>query len=177
MDYCPSCRQPNTSFFWCQNCNSKRFQRDFDKWTSGNNRIDKFIQETQLKAKWYREVIEWVPYDRLRNIEYLAKGGFSTIYKAIWLDGHIDHWSDSKQNWERDNYYSDYDAEKQKDIKSPLNENEKRGLRVALKSLNNSSNINEDFLNEVSDCFNLLLNKFLFIFILIFLAEKSFTMQ
>ena len=156
-----SCRQKNTGRSWCQNCNSKRFQRDFDKWTSGNGRIDKLIKKTQLTAS-ENKIIEWIPYNRLRNIEYLAKGGFSTIYKAIWLDGHIYHLNDSKQNWERYNtnlFYSDYDTEKQKDIKSPLNENEEQGYSVVLKSLNNSSNINEDFLNEVSDCFNLLLNK------------------
>lgn len=41
----------NTSNNWCQNCNSKRFQNYFDKWTSGNICIDKFIQEAQLKAR------------------------------------------------------------------------------------------------------------------------------
>jgi hypothetical protein len=35
-------------------------------------------------------------------------------------------------------------------VKSPLNKNEKWGNYVALKSLNNSSNIDDDFLNEVS---------------------------
>jgi len=167
--YCSSCKQPNTSYKWCQNCDSKRFQRDFDKWTSGNNSINKLIQEIQLKAKNYNDVIEWIPYNRLRNIEYLAKGGFSTIYKAIWLDGRISYWSDNEENWERSGVdyldESDYDTAKQKDIKSPLNKNEKRGDHVVLKSLNNSSNINEDFLNEVSEYFNLLLNK-LFIYFL-----------
>ena len=119
--YCSSCEQPNTGNKWCQNCNSKRFQRDFDKWTSGNNRIDKFIQETQLKAKNYREIIEWIPYNRLRNIEYFAKGGFSTIYKAIWLGGRIEEWNDWSQNWKRGRYsldiVSDYCTAKQKDIK------------------------------------------------------------
>jgi len=30
--------------------------------------------------------LKWIPYDRLKDIEYLDKGGFSIIYKAIWLD-------------------------------------------------------------------------------------------
>jgi len=80
---CLDCYQPNTYYmYWCQHCNSKRFQKDFDKWTSGNNHVDKFIQESQLNRN-YDEVLEWIPYNRLRNIQYLAKGGFSTIYKAI----------------------------------------------------------------------------------------------
>ena len=76
----------------------------------------------------------------------------------------------SEQNWKRGNShlnYSDYETAKQKDIKSPLNENEE-GYPVVLKSLNNSSNINEDFLNEVSDCLIYFLNKILFMFYLIF---------
>lgn len=33
---CSDCNQPDTYHDWCQNCNSKRFQQDFNKWTSGN---------------------------------------------------------------------------------------------------------------------------------------------
>ena len=91
---CFNCNQPKTGYRWCQNCNSKRFQQNFDKWTSGNKRIDKFIQEAQLKAKNKYEVIEWIPYNSLRNIQYLAQGGFSIVYKAILLGGWIERWND-----------------------------------------------------------------------------------
>ena len=30
--------------------------------------------------------LKWIPYNRLKDIEYLDKGGFSIIYKAIWSD-------------------------------------------------------------------------------------------
>ncbi len=95
--------------------------------------------------------MEWIPYNRLRNIQYLTSGGFSTIYKAIWLDGPIQKWSNVNKQWKR---YSTsleiYGNAKNENIKSPLNKNEKKGYRVVLKSLNNSSNINEEFLNEVN---------------------------
>jgi hypothetical protein len=40
--------------------------------------MDEFILQNRLK---------WIPYNRFINIEYLDKGGFSTIYKAsIWLN-------------------------------------------------------------------------------------------
>ncbi|EXX66866.1 kinase-like domain-containing protein [Rhizophagus irregularis DAOM 181602=DAOM 197198] len=38
--------------------------------------MDNFIFENGLK---------WIPYDKLKNIEYLDKGGFGIIYKATWL--------------------------------------------------------------------------------------------
>ncbi|CAG8742873.1 14071_t:CDS:2, partial [Rhizophagus irregularis] len=44
--------------------------------------------------------------------------------------------------------YEDHKIAKEKDVKSPLNKNEKEGIRVALKSLKNSSNISDYFLNE-----------------------------
>ncbi len=53
-------------------------QQSFDKWTSGNEFIDKFIQETQLNAKYRRQILEWIPYNKLEDIKYLDKGGFST---------------------------------------------------------------------------------------------------
>jgi serine/threonine protein kinase len=39
--------------------------------------MDEFILEKKFK---------WIPYNRFKNVEYFDKGGFSTIYKAIWLD-------------------------------------------------------------------------------------------
>ena len=137
---CPHCNPPKTVYYWCQNCNSKRFQQDFDKWTSGNKFIDKFIQDTQLKANNLWEVLEWIPYDRLRNVQYLTRGGFSTIYKAIWLDGRIEEWNSKKQKWKRG----------KRNVNAIKDEKyEEDGWQVVLKSLNYSSNINEDSLNEV----------------------------
>jgi hypothetical protein len=38
----------------CKTCNyicyAKRFQQNFENWISGNDNIDKFIQDTQLSA-------------------------------------------------------------------------------------------------------------------------------
>ena len=131
---CKECKQPNTGFYWCQQCNAKRFQQNFQNWTSGNHDIDKFIQKTQLKAKNVREVLEWVEYDRFENVEYLAKGGFGTTYKAIWKDGYIDYWHSKNNQWKR------YD------------ENGK-GYAVALKCLHNSQDITAEFLREVRSFF------------------------
>jgi len=114
------CNSLNIWYNWCQKCNAKRYQQNFSKWTSGNEFIDKFIQETQLNASV--QALKWIPYNKLQNIEYLDKGGFSTIYEAIWLDGPIQEWSNDEK-W--------------------------IGMKVALKNLNNSSNLNEEFLNEV----------------------------
>ncbi|GBC32207.2 kinase-like domain-containing protein [Rhizophagus irregularis DAOM 181602=DAOM 197198] len=72
-------------------CNVTHYQQDFKNWTSSNNDIDRFIQDTQLSAhKYTTSALEWIPYDRFYNIKYIAKGGFSKIYKANWIDGCLD---------------------------------------------------------------------------------------
>ena len=101
---CEECSQPNTGYDgypWCQSCNSKHFQQEFNKWTSGNKEIDEFIQKFQLNATNLNEVLEWIPYDRFENIEYLAEGGFGTVYKAKWIDGYIKRWDINQTNWFR----------------------------------------------------------------------------
>ena len=141
---CSGCNKPNTFHDWCRECNSKRFQRDFHKWTSGNKFIDKFIQESQLNARYSdsSDVLEWIPYNRLTNVKYLDKGGFSTVYKAIWLDGPIDKWDYENSQWKRRTYEIDIDSDE-------VDNNIFEGYEVVLKSLDNSSSLNDEFLNEV----------------------------
>ncbi|RHZ54992.1 hypothetical protein Glove_421g75 [Diversispora epigaea] len=123
---CNKCHRDNTGTNWCHPCNAKRFQNIFNKWTSGDREIDKFIQQIQLNANKYQEIIEWIPFGRLKNISYLAKGGFGTVYKATWLDGFIKFFY-SKNEWDRIG---------------------KQG--VCLKSLDNSTRKN-DFLQEIKN--------------------------
>src|SRR5436853_7204383 len=61
---CKECSQPNTGVNWCQPCNSNHFQQNFNKWTSGNEEINEFIQESQSNAICYQEVLEWISYDK-----------------------------------------------------------------------------------------------------------------
>src|ERR1041384_6669930 len=98
---CYKCSQPNTGSLWCQSCNSKRFQQEFNKWTSGNKEIDKFIQKFQLDATCGEEMLEWIPYEKFSDIEYIAKGGFGTVHKAKWIDGYIYQWNISQNKWDR----------------------------------------------------------------------------
>ena len=127
---CEKCKQPKNISAWCRVC---VFQQNFQNWTSGNHIVDKFIQKIQLKAKSTSQVIEWIEYDRFENIEYLAKGGFGTTFKAIWKDGSISYWDSENNQWERRKTYMDHP-----------------NFPVALKSLHDSQNIATDFLNEVS---------------------------
>ncbi|GBC18931.1 kinase-like domain-containing protein [Rhizophagus irregularis DAOM 181602=DAOM 197198] len=127
---CKDCKQPEITRVWCQ-C---KFQQNFKNWTSGNNEVDKFIQKIQLKAKRYKEILEWIEYDRFENVEYLAKGGFGTIYKAIWKDGYMEKWDSRNNKWMRS---------KESSAKNYEN------FPVALKCLHNSQDITAEFLREI----------------------------
>ncbi|RHZ45958.1 hypothetical protein Glove_641g8 [Diversispora epigaea] len=98
---CKECNQYNYLSWWCKKCNSKRFQNDFNKWTSGNDTIDKLIQDSQLNANYRLEKIEWIPYDRFKDVKQIGRGGFGTIHYAIWIDGPIDEWNIENQQWKR----------------------------------------------------------------------------
>ncbi|UZO20468.1 uncharacterized protein OCT59_012892 [Rhizophagus irregularis] len=91
---------------------------------SGNHDIDEFIQKAQLKAKNFGQAIEWIEYDKFENVEYLAKGGFGTTFKAVWKDGPI--WKYDHNQWRREGK-----------------------TKVALKCLHNSQDITAEFLKEV----------------------------
>ena len=64
--------------------------------------------------------------ERFTNVEYLAKGGFGSIYKATWLDGPLYKWDHEENRFER---WAEW--------------------KVVLKSLHNSKQITSEFINEV----------------------------
>ena len=47
------------------------------------------------------KIIEWIPYNNLRNIKYMTKGGCSEIYSAIWIDGAHNEWDSKEQQLKR----------------------------------------------------------------------------
>ena len=122
---CGECNEPGTGWYWCQPCNAKRFKENFKNWTSGNKDIDEFIQHSQLNAVHRIKCLEWIPFENFRDVKYVTRGGFGKIYSAKWPEGYIGSWDIEYQKWVR------------------LNE------RVALKSLDNSSDMGKDFLHEV----------------------------
>src|SRR6266496_3236916 len=60
-------------------------QKNFT-WISGNEKIDDFIQAMQLVST-QNTVYEWIPYNQFNEIKEIGKGGFATIYSAMWKNG------------------------------------------------------------------------------------------
>ncbi|CAB4441804.1 unnamed protein product [Rhizophagus irregularis] len=113
---------------WCKTCQINYLKNNFTHWTSGNEKIDDFIQKMQSKINKYDDTIfEWIPYNEFIDIKKIEKGNFAT---AIWKDGPL--------------YYSRI----RRKYKRILNE------KVLLKYLDNSQNINYTFLNKIAYSIN-----------------------
>uniref|UniRef100_U9TQ44 Protein kinase domain-containing protein n=1 Tax=Rhizophagus irregularis (strain DAOM 181602 / DAOM 197198 / MUCL 43194) TaxID=747089 RepID=U9TQ44_RHIID len=110
---------------WCKPCQINNLEKNFTNWSSGNENIDNLIQEMQSKISSYEDIVfEWIPYDQFCNIKEIGKGGFSKIYSATWINGRLM-----------------YDISRCEYIRC--------SITIALKCLNNSQNISNEFLNEV----------------------------
>ncbi|RHZ55008.1 hypothetical protein Glove_421g46 [Diversispora epigaea] len=94
---------------------------EIPKWTSGNYDVDKIIQMTQSdeNAKQW-EIWRWIDYSKLKNVKYLAEGGFGSIWKAEWIDVPEEVFEFYKSN------------------------------QVVLKKLKNSQEISSEFLKELT---------------------------
>src|ERR1043166_4229735 len=121
----------------CGECNKERTPLDeshqichvcykiiIEQKLSGNKIIDDFIKHTQINYVGVK--LEYVPYEQFKNIEFIAEGGFSKIYKATWIDGPVMKYNKFNR---RENH------------------------TVVLKKLNNSKNITSKELNEVCTIF------------------------
>jgi hypothetical protein len=114
---------------WCKPCQINKVNsliKNVANWTSGNEKIDNFIKETQLIFDRYDDtIIEWIPYNQFNNIKEISKNNFATIYSAIWNDGPLQH----------DEHYEELRRVPNKE--------------VVLKRLYNLQNIINDLLYEV----------------------------
>src|SRR5687768_15653205 len=75
-------------FKWCRPCQINNLKGNFANWTSGNEKIDDFIQEMQLKIDKYDDkIFEWISYDQFSDIKEIGKDYFNTVHSAIWKNG------------------------------------------------------------------------------------------
>jgi len=66
--YCERCDKQYTvmEFKWCESCQT----------CEDGKQIDVIVNN-------YKELV-WIPYNELTDIKEIGKGGFATVYSAIW---------------------------------------------------------------------------------------------
>jgi len=64
--------------------------------------VDDFIRCTQINGNPEVEMLEFVPYNQFKDIEFIAESGFSKVYKATWINGYcIRCWNKGRLNFKR----------------------------------------------------------------------------
>ncbi|CAJ0901084.1 11535_t:CDS:2 [Entrophospora sp. SA101] len=121
---CPQCNKPRTNLNFCINCQHNYHIENFDRWSSGNLKIDKLIRYTQVNST-HHDLLEWIEWDDIELIEYRDKGCFGEIHSAYWLSGPL-------SMWDRDlEYYNRHGPTK-----------------VAIKKIDNSQELSQEFVNK-----------------------------
>ncbi len=123
---CENCGQECLATLFCELCVRNHLKANFSNWTSGNNEIDNLIQKCQMETFLPYGIMEWIPYDNLRNIKYLISGGCSEICTADWIDGPYNEWVSDKKQLKRHGV-----------------------CQVVLKKLKNLENANKSWFEEV----------------------------
>ncbi|CAB4404805.1 unnamed protein product [Rhizophagus irregularis] len=122
----------------CDNCLHRVLHSKFSSWTSKNELIDSFIQETQLFSS-YERYPEWVPYNSLSQIKKIGEGGFGIVFSALWEWG----------------IKSSLEEEEEDDKKRKKIYHYRTGrCTVALKKLKGEMEITRAFLSEVQAQFD-----------------------
>ena len=91
---------------------------------SGNINIDRFIKGTlSINNDIDDPHLKWVPFEEFKDVEKIGQGGFSQIFKATWK------------------------INKSINYKGTVKRSSKK--EIVLKVLNDSQNVDTEFLNEV----------------------------
>ena len=128
-----SCYQPVNQKVWCKECIPSFLKELINNITSGNQKLDKFLKNTIENPKCYDEespplFLEFVPYNRFKNIKTIGEGGYATVFSARWIDGKTKCAKQDDGSWKK---------------------SEPVSKTVALKRLNGSQNMSDAFLSEV----------------------------
>ncbi|PKB97138.1 hypothetical protein RhiirA5_433668, partial [Rhizophagus irregularis] len=172
-NYCIKCNKGYTDIIgkWCRKCQINNFRKDFVNWTSGNKKIDNFIQEKQLEIDSPQSIIfEWILYDQFSEINEIDNNDFSIVYSAKrknekqleidspqstilkWIP--YDQFSEINEVDNNDSFtvysaiWKNGPLDCDKHSKKYKRHQDNKNNEVALKYLHNLQNI-EEFLNEV----------------------------
>jgi hypothetical protein len=81
---CSSCQGQLINKYWCKECRTKYFLERFSTWTSENDELDNFIQESQLNAREEHGYFRWFNFEIFENLKLIGDNkGFSEVYYAM----------------------------------------------------------------------------------------------
>ncbi|KAG9294774.1 hypothetical protein G9A89_004049 [Geosiphon pyriformis] len=94
---CKRCQRSikdNKDYNSCAACWFIFFEKHYKDFSSGNKEVNEIIKNSIYTPPYIQlYYCEWIPWERLSNINEIAKGGFGIIYKATLIDGLINKYS------------------------------------------------------------------------------------
>ncbi|CAG8459147.1 2847_t:CDS:2 [Gigaspora margarita] len=102
---CEDCKNLTRASQYCEFCIRNYLQHNFRNWT-GNDKIDEAIQDAQKSVMGPDLVIEFIPFERLKNIQKRNEGRFADIFDAVWIDGPFNKWNEKENILERIGNYN-----------------------------------------------------------------------
>ncbi|GBB88171.1 hypothetical protein RclHR1_01470019 [Rhizophagus clarus] len=98
---CDNCERKCLATLYCEYCIIDYLKANFSNWTSGNIDVDDLIQKCQIESFAPQKIIEWISFNKLKNIENLTKSGYSETYSADWIEGNYKKWDLKEQQLKR----------------------------------------------------------------------------
>ncbi|GBB89573.1 hypothetical protein RclHR1_01630011 [Rhizophagus clarus] len=95
--YCNTCIEKyiDTEQKWCRTCQIYYLRKYFRNY-GGNEKIDDFIQEMQLRINTSKDIVfEWISYDQFNDIKEIGK----TVYSALWRNGPLISYYSNEKKW------------------------------------------------------------------------------
>ncbi|CAG8559640.1 1200_t:CDS:1 [Funneliformis caledonium] len=81
---CNRCKEQLINKYWCKGCRTKYFLERFSTWTSEDDELNHFIQESQLNAKEVHGYFRWFNYNIFKRIQLIGGNeGISEVYYAM----------------------------------------------------------------------------------------------
>jgi hypothetical protein len=82
INLCVKCKFLFNFFDWCEICKLNHFQLNYGENPSGSNGIDQFLKDNYCESRSPEELIEWIPYNKLKDISNtdITKYGKTTYY-------------------------------------------------------------------------------------------------
>ncbi|KAG9284711.1 hypothetical protein G9A89_002596 [Geosiphon pyriformis] len=92
---CKRCQRSiknNKDYNLCAACWFIFFEKHYKDFSSGNKVVDEITKNPNNDNRVFN-YYEWIPWERLSNINKIAQGGFGIIYKATLIDRLLDPWN------------------------------------------------------------------------------------
>lgn len=86
---------------FCKSCFEHHYEKTQKDFSSGNETLDNLVKYIRYSEDDNISFLQWIPFDRLKDVTYLTKGGGGTTSTATWLDGKYVRWSHDEKRWIR----------------------------------------------------------------------------